>query len=111
MWNDYFRISVCCLGPTLFGKIHNHYRQLWLQVVNSAGRRRKILYVIKKCYCGWVAIIHSETEKRFYALGRTDSKRALFIAFTIRNNLVRVISARDMSSREREVYNNEQANT
>ena len=56
-------------------------------------------------------VIHSETEKRFYALGRTDSKRALFIAFTIRNNLVRVISARDMSSREREVYNNEQANT
>lgn len=56
-------------------------------------------------------IIHSKTEKRFYALGQTDSKRALFIAFTVRNNLIRVISARDMSLKEREVYKNEQANT
>ncbi len=52
-------------------------------------------------------VIHSKTEKRFYALGRTDLKRTLFIAFTGRNNLIRVISARDMSRKEREVYNNE----
>ena len=52
-------------------------------------------------------IKHSEAEKRFYALGRTDSRRNLFIAFTIRNMRIRVISARDMSRKEREVYNNE----
>jgi hypothetical protein len=52
-------------------------------------------------------IIHSEAEKRFYALGRTDSKRKLFIAFTVRNKRIRVISARDMSRKEREVYSNE----
>jgi len=52
-------------------------------------------------------IIHSKTEKRYYALGKTDLKRTLFIAFTIRNNFIRVISARDMSRKEREVYNNE----
>ena len=52
-------------------------------------------------------IEHSEVEKRFYALGRTDSKRTLFIAFTVRNKLIRVISARDMSRKEREVYSNE----
>jgi len=50
---------------------------------------------------------HSKNEKRFYALGRTDSRRTLFIAFTVRNNFIRVISARDMSRKEREVYNNE----
>ena len=55
--------------------------------------------------------IHSKTEKRFYALGKTDLKRTLFIAFTVRNNLIRVISARDMSRKEREIYNNEKANT
>ncbi|MBI9084107.1 MAG: BrnT family toxin [Desulfobacterales bacterium] len=33
-----------------------------------------------------------------------DSKRTLFIGFTIRGNLIRVISARDMSRKEREVY-------
>lgn len=52
-------------------------------------------------------IKHSDVEKRFYALGRTDSRRTLFIAFTVRNNRIRVISAREMSRKEREVYNNE----
>ena len=52
-------------------------------------------------------IKHSEAEKRFYALGRTDSKTSLFIAFTVRNQRIRVISARDMSRKEREVYSNE----
>ena len=56
-------------------------------------------------------ITHSKIEKRFYALGKTDSKRALFIAFTVRNNFIRVISARDMSRKERKVYDNEKANT
>ncbi len=50
--------------------------------------------------------IHLKAEKRFYALGHTDSKRALFIAFTVRNNLIRVISARDMSRKEREAFKN-----
>jgi hypothetical protein len=50
---------------------------------------------------------HSEVEKRFYALGRTDSKRTLFIAFMVRNKRIRVISARNMSRKEREVYSNE----
>ena len=52
-------------------------------------------------------IKHSKAEKRFYALGKTDMKRFLFIAFTVRNNLIRVISARDMSRKEREVFSNE----
>ena len=52
-------------------------------------------------------IAHSKAEPRFYALGQTDSRRLLFIAFTIRKNLIRVISARDMSRKEREVYENE----
>jgi len=47
---------------------------------------------------------HSGQEARYYALGRTASGRLLFAAFTIREDLVRVISARDMSRREREVY-------
>ena len=54
---------------------------------------------------------HSKNEKRFYALGRTDLKRTLFIAFTVRNKLIRVISARDMSRKKRRVYNDAQKNT
>jgi uncharacterized DUF497 family protein len=47
---------------------------------------------------------HSTTEQRYYALGRTDADRWLFIAFTVRNNLIRVISAREMNERETRKY-------
>ena len=48
--------------------------------------------------------VHSQHEERYYALGQTDSGRLLFIAFTMREDLIRVISARDMSRKERKVY-------
>ncbi len=47
---------------------------------------------------------HSHSELRFYALGRTDAERLLFLVFAARKNLVRVVSARDMNRAEREVY-------
>ena len=49
-------------------------------------------------------IKHSEKENRFYALGHADSGRMLFVVFTVRQNLIRVVSARDMSQKERKVY-------
>ena len=51
--------------------------------------------------------IHSPSENRYYALGRTNDERDLFVVFTIRANRVRVISARDMSKRERRTYSEE----
>jgi uncharacterized protein len=47
---------------------------------------------------------HSKREKRFFALGRTENNRRLFVAFTIRQDLIRVISARDMTKRELRKY-------
>lgn len=47
---------------------------------------------------------HSAREARYYALGQTDAARRLFLVFTVRGNLIRVISARDMSRRERKEY-------
>jgi uncharacterized DUF497 family protein len=47
---------------------------------------------------------HSQREKRYYALGRTSRGRLLFVAFTIRRNLIRVISVRDMNRREQSFY-------
>lgn len=47
---------------------------------------------------------HSETEKRFFVLGRTNAGRKLFVAFTVRHDLIRVISARDMTRREAQEY-------
>ena len=51
-----------------------------------------------------VAKKHSQLEMRYYALGKTNAKRELFIAFTLRENKIRVISARDMSKKESEIY-------
>ncbi|MDF1501785.1 BrnT family toxin [Roseisolibacter sp. H3M3-2] len=47
---------------------------------------------------------HSAREGRYFALGQTDEGRLLLVVFTLRGSLVRVISARPMSRREREVY-------
>lgn len=47
---------------------------------------------------------HSSREKRYLAIGRTSRGRLLFIAFTVRRKLIRVISARDMNKREAEEY-------
>ena len=47
---------------------------------------------------------HSGSEQRYVALGSTSDGRRLFVAFTVRRNRVRVISARPMSRRERTIY-------
>lgn len=49
-------------------------------------------------------IRHSQREKRYYALGQTSGERYLFVAFTIRKSLIRVISVRGMNRKERDVY-------
>ena len=50
--------------------------------------------------------VHSDAEPRFRALGVTNSQRALHVTFTLRRNetLIRVISARPMSRKERKEY-------
>lgn len=49
---------------------------------------------------------HSAAEVRLHALGHTDERRLLHITFTLRDDgtLIRVISARDMSRKERTRY-------
>jgi uncharacterized DUF497 family protein len=47
---------------------------------------------------------HSSREKRYRAVGRTSRGRLLFVAYTIRRKLIRVISVRDMNRREAEEY-------
>ena len=54
---------------------------------------------------------HSRTEKRYRLVGQTDQGKVLFIAFTIRNFKVRVISARPASLREKQRYEQTKKNT
>ncbi len=47
---------------------------------------------------------HSRLENRYYVLGRTNMNRLLFAVFTVRNDKIRIISARDMTESEIERY-------
>lgn len=47
---------------------------------------------------------HSRNENRFSILGITNQGRKLLIIFILRNDNIRVISARDQSKKEREKY-------
>ena len=47
---------------------------------------------------------HSLDEERYFVLGRSDAGRPLFVVATVRGSLIRVISARDMSRKERKIW-------
>ncbi len=51
-------------------------------------------------------LAHNDRQPRDHALGRTDATRLLHVTFTLRCNgtRIRVISARDMSRKERLRY-------
>ena len=47
---------------------------------------------------------HSIFERRYLIWGKTDRGRKLAVFFTIRNNKITIISARDMQKKERRAY-------
>jgi uncharacterized DUF497 family protein len=47
---------------------------------------------------------HSSEEIRFFAFGKTDSGRGLAVVFTIRRGRIRVVTAREISRREKRTY-------
>lgn len=47
---------------------------------------------------------HSQIEQRYFALGKTNDGRTLFLSFVIRTDKIGVISARDMNRKERRIY-------
>jgi uncharacterized DUF497 family protein len=52
---------------------------------------------------------HSESERRYRALGETAEGRRLMVIFTLRkaDTLIRVISVRNMNAKERKLYEQE----
>lgn len=52
---------------------------------------------------------HSSKEPRWHGLGQTLGGRKLYLVFTIRGTLIRVIAARDMNRKERKRYAEAQA--
>lgn len=74
----------------------------WIAHRVSAGECEQLFFRRPLLVAGDEA--HAGDEERFYALGQTGRERLLFVAFTLRGDLIRVISARDVTRREREVY-------
>jgi hypothetical protein len=70
---------------------------------------------IESCFARPLAILpdeaHSQHEKRFRAIGRTDKGRRVFMVFTLRRRneelLIRPISARYMHKREIDAFEKE----
>jgi hypothetical protein len=56
-------------------------------------------------------VTHSATEQRWRALGQTLAGRQVFLVFTMRETLIRVISARNMNRKERREYAQAQKRT
>jgi len=54
---------------------------------------------------------HSNIEKRFGLLGKTNEGRLLSVVFAIRKEKIRVITARNMSRAERRVYEEVKTNS
>ena len=54
---------------------------------------------------------HSKREKRYYALGKTGADRRLFVVFTVRRELIRVISVRDINRNETATYERHEKET
>ena len=54
---------------------------------------------------------HAHLEDRLIAVGRTARGRPLFVAFTIRRKLIRVISARGMNRNEDSAYQHLESDT
>lgn len=49
-------------------------------------------------------IFHSSKEDRYIVIGQTEQDRVLYTVFTLRNKKIRIISARDLNRKERNLY-------
>ena len=49
-------------------------------------------------------VLHSGKEERFILLGKTKESRLLFVVYTLRDNMLRIVSARDVNKKERKLY-------
>jgi uncharacterized DUF497 family protein len=47
---------------------------------------------------------HSDKEKRLVVIGKTKASRILYVAFTVRDGKIRVVSARDLNRKEVSLY-------
>jgi hypothetical protein len=89
-------------SPVTFNWDQHNLKKNWIKHQVEAKEAEEVFYNTK------LTILkdkfHSQTENRYIALGKTNRNRKLYIVFTLRNNQIRIISARDQSRKERNLY-------
>ncbi|MDY7047961.1 MAG: BrnT family toxin [Microcystis panniformis WG22] len=55
-------------------------------------------------YVDFYDLDHSEDEDRYLLVGQSNRGRLLIVSYTERGNLIRLISAREVTKTERETY-------
>ena len=65
-----------------------------------------ITVFIDQLYIDFFDPDHSDNEARYIRIGQSNKKRILIVSYTERNNVIRIISAREATKRERDDYEN-----
>ena len=55
-------------------------------------------------YVDFYDLDHSEDEERYLIIGKSNRGRLLIVSYTERRELIRIISAREVTKSEREAY-------
>ena len=101
---DAMQLLSACTG---FQQDEGNAQVNWLKRGVSQGQCEELLF--RSPLLGQADQTHSRSEARYYALGQTEAARGPFGVFVIREDLIRIISARDLSRDERKEYRRAQA--
>jgi len=74
-----------------------------LENVESLSIRRKLSSTIP-LYVDFYDVDHSAEEERYLIVGKSNRDKLLIVSYTERKDLIRIISAREVTRSEREAY-------
>jgi uncharacterized protein len=84
--------------PIAFEWDEANQNKIWEKHKVSTSEVEEVFFYQKKKIA--TDFFHSKTEDRYILVGKTKRERAIFIVFTQRKNMIRVISARDLNKKE-----------
>jgi uncharacterized protein len=90
------------LSPITFNWEHGNKDKNWIKHQVDVKESEEVFF--NKPLILMEDIVHSQKEDRLIALGKSNHSRHLYLVFTIRDEVIRIISARDQSKKERKYY-------
>ena len=74
-----------------------------MENIESLSIRRKLSSTIP-LYVDFYDVDHSAEEERYLIVGKSNRDKLLIVSYTERKDLIRIISAREVTRSEREAY-------